>query len=245
MVNFGRPIYNSRTNSYIIQLTSSESDTISGEPQYLDISSNDIKLFSPDTNTDTFQLFIKNFIQTLLAKDKEVKWFATPLRENSILRRLQHTWKERSLSLIQEGWYTITWIPSALEITPNEFILNWTIQTMNESTPRISSRFLSLSEPPTPRSVSPQSKEESIRQFTYLPGQANELEQVFDIPLTQSEEIDLEEEKQERQVIREARLRVELAQMKLEKHLQNYYHKYGNIPDETDSETTESSLEED
>jgi hypothetical protein len=65
MVNFGRPIYNSRTNSYIIQLTSSESDTISGEPQYLDISSNDIKLFSPDTNTDTFQLFIKNFIQTL------------------------------------------------------------------------------------------------------------------------------------------------------------------------------------
>jgi hypothetical protein len=72
------------------------------------------------------------------------------------------------------------------------------------------------------------------------------MEQVFDIPLsTNTAEIDLEEEKRERQGIREARLRVELAQMKLEKHLQNYYHKYGNIPDDTDSEISESSLEED
>jgi hypothetical protein len=48
------------------------------------------------------------------------------------------------------------------------------------------------------------------------------------------------EQRQERQSIREARLRVELAQMKLEKHMQSYYRKYGIIPDETDSESEES-----
>ncbi|NBO62074.1 MAG: hypothetical protein EBU82_14160 [Flavobacteriia bacterium] len=179
-------------------------------------------------------------------KRQESNWFAKPLREASILRRLEHNWKGDSVKT--SGWFTATWIPISLEITPSSFILSWSILKFEESNPRISSRFLSLSEPPTPRSQSPDSlqnveRSPPIRQFVYQPQESNDLEQIYDIPLsTDSNEIDLEEQRKERQSIREARLRVEVAQMKLEKYLQNYYRKYGDIPDESDSET--SSLED-
>jgi hypothetical protein len=243
MITFARPIWNSKTNTYVITLTVEDSYCIQGDPQYLDISSNDIEIEHPDVNTDIFTVYVKNLVNELIKKNTEVKWFATTLREGSILRRLEHKWK--STTQPPSGWFTAKWVPSLLEITTNSFMLSWTAVSFEASSPRISSRFLSLSEPPTPRSVSPQSQERSIRQFTYQPGQTSDLEQVFDIPLTQEDEVDLEEQKRERQMIREARLRVELSQMKLEKHLQTYYNKYGNIPDETDSESSESSFEED
>lgn len=243
MITFARPIWNSKTNTYVITLSVEESFTIQGEPQYIDISSNDIAFEHPDVNTEIFTEYVKIIVDELIKKNTEVKWFATTLREGSILRRLQHKWN--STSVPPSGWFAAKWVPTLLEITTNSFILSWTAVSFEASSPRISSRFLSLSEPPTPRSVSPQFQEGSIRQFTYQPGQTSDLEQVFDIPLTQEDEVDLEEQKRERQTIREARLRVELSQMKLEKHLQSYYNKYGNIPDESDSESSESSFEED
>jgi len=188
---------------------------------------------------------IKEIVHALIQKNNEVRWFATSLHESSILRRLEHRWKTNSM-MPPTGWFRAKWLPSTLEVTTSSFILSWCVSEYEETGPRISSRFLSLSQPPSPGSASPKSYDESIRQFTFEPGQTSYMEQVFDIPLsTNTAEIDLEEEKRERQTIREARLRMELAQMKLEKHLQNYYHKYGNIPDESDSEPSDSSLEED
>jgi len=243
MITFARPIWNSKTSTYVITL-SAPTLYIESEPQYCDISSIDIKLEHPDLNNDSVKNTIKLIVESLIQKNKEVHWFATSLHESSILRRLEHKWKTNSMTP-PSGWFTAKWIPSILEVTSSSFMLSWNISSYEETTPRISSRFLSLSEPPSPGSASPKSNKESVRQFTFEPGQTPYMEQVFDIPLsTNTAEIDLEEEKRERQFIREARLRVELAQMKLEKHLQNYYHKYGNIPDDTDSEISESSFEE-
>ncbi len=246
MITFGKPVWNSKTNTYVIQISQSDRFILSGEPQYTDISSNDLSVEHPDVNNDEIQSIIKEFVNALIQKDKEVKWFATPLREASILRRLQHKWTSSIRPPF--GWCSAKWIPTTLEITSTTFVLNWSALSFEEASPRISSRFLSLSEPPTPRSASPASVQEApkssptIRQFVYQPSQTSELEQIYDIPLsTDSKEIDLEEERKERQSIREARLRVELAQLKLEKHLQTYYRKYGNIPDETDSESEETS----
>ncbi len=249
MITFGKPVWNSKNNTYVIQISKPEEFVLSGEPQYTDVSSNELSIEHPDINNEDFKKLIKQFITCLIEKDKEVKWFATPLREASILRRLQHTWT--SVLSPPAGWCSAKWIPTTLEITSTSFVLTWAACSFEEASPRISSRFLSLSEPATPRSQSPEPAQTSaqsppIRQFTYQPSQNSELEQIYDIPLsTDSQQIDLEEQRKERQSIREARLRVELAQMKLEKHIQNYYRKYGDIPDETDSESEEtSSLEE-
>lgn len=229
----------------MITISEAESLTIEGEPQFIDISSNSLEIEHADINNDVVKKSIKAIIDSLIQKNNEVHWFATSLHESSILRRLEHKWRTNSI-VPSSGWFTAKWIPFSLEVTSTSFILSWNIVAFDETAPRISSRFLSLSEPPSPRSASPKSSRESVRQFTFEPGQTAYMEQVFDIPLsTNTAEIDLEEEKRERQSIREARLRVELAQMKLEKHLQNYYHKYGNVPDDTDSELSESSLEED
>jgi hypothetical protein len=244
MITFARPIWNSKTNTYVISLSAPNTFYIESESQYSDISSNQVVIEHPDTNNDTVKQSIKLIVDALIQKNNEVNWFATSLHEASILRRLEHKWKPNPM-ISPTGWFIAKWIPATLEVTPSSFILSWVVLTYEEASPRISSRFLSLSAPPSPRSVSPHSTEESVRQFTYAPGQTPFMEQIFDIPLsTNTAEIDLEEEKRERQSIREARLRMELAQMKLEKHLQNYYHKYGNIPDDIESELSESSLEE-
>lgn len=244
MIAFARPVWNSKTSTYVISISVNSSFFLEGEHQYTDVSSNELVIEYPDINTDTSKTIIKTIVDALIQKNNEVKWFATPLREASILRRLEHKWKSNSM-IPPSGWFTTKWIPSSLEITQNSFVISWSVLSYEETTPRISSRFLALSEPSSPRSVSPESTEQSVRQFTYQPSQPSYMEQIFDIPLsTDTAAIDLEEQKQERQGIRQARLRVELAQMKLEKYLQNYYHKYGNIPDDTDSEDSESSLEE-
>jgi hypothetical protein len=249
MVTFGKPSWNSKANMYVIQILEAEDVIYKGEPQYIDVSSNDVSIEPPDTNSDSFKDIISKFIAKLIQKDKEVKWFATPLRESSVLRRLEHRWT--SSASPPTGWCSAIWIPITLEITKTSFIISWSTIQFEDSSPRIPSRFLSLSEPNTPRASTPDSTQETndlstaIRQFTYQPQESSEMEQVYDIPLsTDSNEIDLEEQRKERQSIREARLRVELAQMKLEKHLQNYYRKYGSIPDESDSESETTSFEE-
>lgn len=246
MITFARPVWNSKTSSYLITISTHSSFFVEGEHQYTDISSNEIEIEHPDINNDIFKSKIQVIVDALIQKNNEVKWFATSLREASILRRLEHKWKSNSM-IPPSGWFTAKWIPSSLEITQTSFILSWIVLSYEEASPRISSRFLSLSEPPSPRSRSPEPTEQSVRQFTYQPTQQlSYMEQIYDIPLsTDTDAIDLEEQKRERQSIREARLRVELAQMKLEKHLQNYYSKYGTIPDNSDSEDSDSSLEDD
>ncbi len=244
MIEFGRPVWNSRASTYSISISGANDCKVESEPQFLDVSANSIIVEHPDMNTDIFTNSVKNLLTALIQKDKEAKWFATPLRESSILRRLTHKWN--AVESPSYGWFLVSWEPESLEVSSSGFVLTWLANEYKNSTPRISSRFLSLSEPPSPRSHSPESP--PIRQITVQANTQDDLEPVYDIPLsTDIQDIDLEEQKRERQVLREARLRVEVAQLKLERNLQNYYRKYGVIPDdlESDSEEEDSLEEED
>lgn len=239
-MEFVTPVWNTQKSSYTIGIQKAPS--LFSEPQYIDISSNSIEIETPDTNTDEFKKLIALFISSLLQKDAEAKWFATRLRESSILRRLEHDWALPTTAP-ETQWVKAKWSPNALEITQKTFILHWTIQEFIEAAPQISSRYMPpISGPPSPSPERAERETPTTRQITIQRG-GEELEQVYDIPFTnENTAIDLTEQMEDKHKLQEAKLRLALAKLKAQRLKENYYKKYGSdysSEDELDSELSE------
>lgn len=243
-MEFITPVWNSQKGSYTIGIQ--KAPFLFSEAQYIDMSSNTIEYESPDTNTDEFKKLLAVFISSLLQKDAEAKWFATRLRESSILRRLEHEWTLPSL-VPETSWIRAKWSPVSLEITQKSFVLHWVIQEFIEAAPQISSRYMPpISGPPSPVPERAERETPTTRQITIQRG-GEELEQVYDIPFTnENTAIDLTQQMEDKHKLQEAKLRLALAKLKAQRLRENYYKKYGedfSSEDEMDSEVSEEEDE--
>lgn len=203
---------------------------------------------------DVLSSFTSSLLEPLLEKTK--KWFSTPLRKDSVLKRLRH---ERSRSQSQgpnpseEGWYTAVWAPDSFEVRSKEFILYWSLTDFQASGPIIPETFLTAA---TPRAQSPVPDEEpqvrTIHIQNTVESQLPEgLIPVQDLPSSNlpplpfyvgGEEPQKEKREEDRRKIREARLRVALAKLKAERMAEHYYQRYGEKPEEdSDSELSSDS----
>ena len=244
-MEFLTPVWNTQKSSYSIGIQ--KAPFLFSDSQYIDISSNDIEIESPDTNNADFKKLIGIFVSSLLEKDAEAKWFATRLRESSILRRLEHEWSLPDTPP-ETQWVKAKWVPSSLEITQKSFVLHWKIQEFVEASPQISSRYMPpVSGPPSPVPERVEHETPTTRQITIQRG-PEELEQVYDIPFTnENTAIDFTQQMEDKHKLQEAKLRLALAKLKAQRLKENYYKKYGegfSSEDEVDSELSEEDEED-
>jgi hypothetical protein len=251
-MEFSSPIWDSSKSLYKIVIKTRLS--VDSEPQYVDLSGEIFSIEMPDTESEAMQRLVKEFVQHLIAKDTEAKWFATRLKESSILKRLTHKWIPSELTPPSE-WAVARWHPIGLEVTTQHFTLLWEVKDFQISAPQISSRFLSLSRPESPNAApnaapnatpnaSPNtdqiaipvasSDKEVVRQIILQPSLLSERSNAnTDIPF-----IDIEEQLRDKEHLHEARLRLALAKLKANRLANMYYQKYGEVC--TDEEYDES-----
>jgi len=234
-MDFSRPTWDSKNSVYKIQMTGTTVIIVS-EPQYVDLSGGG-KVEIPDMNTEEFKDACNTFTSALIAKDKESKWFATRLKESSVLKRLTHVWADPPPAAYPlTGWFTSLWRPILVEIGTSGFVLNWQLLGFEAAEPQISSRFLpTLSGPPSPKPE--EATPTDLKQITIQAG--NELETVYDIPFTnENTAIDFNEQLRDKESLQEAKLRLALAKLKAQRLARSYYDKYGE-GDEEDEEDEE------
>jgi len=230
------PTWDSKNSVYKIRLTSTTVSIVS-EPQYVYLSGGG-KVEIPDMNTVEFQEACNTFTSALIAKDKESKWFATRLKESSVLKRLTHVWADPSPAAYPlTGWFTSLWRPILVEIGSSGFVLHWQLLGFEAAEPQISSRFLpTLSGPPSPKPE--EATPTDLKQIT-IQGN-NELETVYDIPFTnENTAIDFNEQIRDKESLQEAKLRLALAKLKAQRLARSYYDKYGEVEEDEEDEDEE------
>lgn len=204
--------------------------------------------FLPEPLPDALELFSRSFLDLLLEKTK--KWFSAPLRKESVLKRLRHEFDRASQEKPNEnGWYTATWIPDRFEVHSKEFFLYWKLKQYETAAPIIPESFLTAT---TPRAQSPVAEAETktIHIQNTVEGNLPEgLIPVQDLPLSDlpplpffvEDETQKEKREEDKRKIREARLRVALAKLKAERMAEHYYQRYGEKPEDSDSELSSDS----
>jgi hypothetical protein len=227
MFTFGTPSWDARKSVYSIIIATTA--TIQSDAQYIDLSGS-TAIESPDTHTEEFQAFLKSFVEDLIAKDAESKWFSSRLRESSVMKRLIHTWELSETVKSESEWAMPVWRPNLLEISTKGFAIQWALDSFVKTTPKLSERFL----PPMSRPDSP--TEPQIRHLT-IQTSGEEMDVEVDIPFADdSRAVDFEKQQQDKSALQEARLRLALAKLKADRLSNTYYQKYGEIPtDEEDS----------
>ena len=228
LISFGTPVWDASKSIYTLALNTAF--TIVSDAQYIDLSGVSQTVETPDTDTVVFKNFIGEFIKTLLDTDTRNKWFASRLKESSILKRLSHVWVSPNTVVSNFDWAEAEWKPSSLEISTKGFTLSWSLIAFNKTAPKISLRFL----PPLSRPESP-NQGESVRQITIQPS-VDEL-QPADIPFTnENTAVDFEVQMRDRSALQEARLRLALAKLKAKRLSNTYYQKYGEVLTDDESE---------
>lgn len=196
-----------------------------------------------EKTTDTF---LAQFIQ------KSSKWFATPLRLESVKKRLFHSFEKVQISNELPAWYLATWAPRQMMIKRSEFHLHWRFVSAEETEPVIPRDFLGA---PTPRAQSPvpvagsvaapvASQQPEVKQIQIhgMLDVPDAMVAIGDLPLADphsSFQLQLDEGREDRHVdkklIREARLRAALAKLKAERLANRYYERYGAEQADSDS----------
>lgn len=235
MYTFASPSWDARKGVYTIPIMTEY--TTESDSQCIDLSGN-TTIESPDTKSDSFQGFVKEFASALVAKDAESKWFSSRLRESSIIKRLENTWHVVDTIKPESDWVIPVWRPTRLEISTKGFVIEWNLLSFNKTNPKISERFL----PPMSRPDSPTEPNADIRHLV-IQTSGDELEQVADIPFTDSTSLhDFHRQQQDKSAVHEAKLRLALAKLKAQRLSNTYYEKYGEIP--TDEENSEDDSDE-
>ena len=190
----------------------------------------------------TFKQDVHDLMTEFLEKTKQ--WFATPLKLESSLRRLRHSWPSFTKA---DGFVTLTFSPACMVISSKEMILEWQLVKSLPSEPFISADFL---ESTTPRPQSPvlasgPQEAQAVRtiQIQNTVDSSESLVPVNDLPLSDILEMESEskERTMEKQRIREARLKVALAKLKAERMAQKYYMRYGEDLEGEESELSSAS----
>jgi hypothetical protein len=171
------------------------------------------------------------------------KWFSNPLTTEQITKRLRFEFSE--LNFGQENRFLkISWKPYHFQVHKKGFVLIFRAHSFIECSPRIPMSFL---DPMTPRATTPTEEErEEVRNIVLQPG-AGPLEQIDDIPLSDTlGSFELRDERmRERQRLRQAKLRAAIARLKVEEMRERYLRQYGDEYLEESSDSEEESLSQD
>lgn len=229
------PTWNSADSIYIFRVIKNKPE-IKSKTLYVK-SSTDINLTINEFPQLTMMTsdIAENFIE--LSK----KWFSTPLKKENFLKRLRHKFNMKNQNQKDiNNWINFSFILDTIEINNKEIILNWLNSLETISEPLIPSDFIKESRPSSPDNA-------NLRtiQITNTVD-SNNLVAFEDLPFSEQLTYDDNSKSNEKRKIREARLRVALAKLKVERLAKNYFSRYGedNNSDSSDL-TSESEFEED
>jgi len=244
-MEIGVPTYSAAGQLYTFPIQSSSFE-IPSVPKYIEgIDFPD----APDLQDGDLQSKLDTFLSEFIEKTK--RYFTTPLRNKTILSRLNHVWEgapTNPAGSLSPGWYTVTWKPSHLKIHPREFVLTWKAGELQATEPMIPTNFIAEVESRSP-SPAPEVRTIQLQQSTSSGNGLVELEPSFAVDPTDSRLMTLDYEapshRLEKKKIREAKLRAALASLKAERLAEKYYQKYGSLPGEDSSDlSSESEIED-
>jgi hypothetical protein len=185
----------------------------------------------PDISGASMNNIVTLFVDSLIKKDSEVKWFSNPLKASSIVKKLTHSFKHSEEHIVEAGWYLSQWRITHLLISAKGFVLHWGFLKYEETKPQISSRFL-------PAMSRPESPVAELRQITIQPTELSE----FDVPFSSNNTAEFANQIRDKRDIEETRLRLALLRIKEQRLSENYFTKYGEeYEDEEDEEDDTTS----
>jgi hypothetical protein len=202
----------------------------------------------PEPLPDALELFSKSLLDILLEKSK--KWFSAPLRKESVLKRLRHEFSHASQEKpVENGWYSVSWVPERFEVRSKEFIFYWKVEQYEKAAPIIPESFLTATTPrarspvgePETKTIQIQNTVESTLPEGLIPVQDLPLSDLPPLPFYVDDETQRDKREDDKRKIREARLRVALAKLKAERMAEHYYQRYGEKADDSDSELSSDS----
>ncbi len=219
LLTFQPPVFYSDESFYVAEVKKSD---LVLETDILNLSDATIQI----RPTEEVLQGIKNELaQTILLETRS--WFAQKFTVDSFLKRFQYEFSNFSYDIMNR-WVKIKWIPSALKIKSNSFVLIFKVESVTDCNPRIPMNFL---ESTTPRAQSPSDLE---------------VQDINTIPLISTNENlalhiaeDISQSKDE-EIYDRARLKAAIARMKVAKLEEQYIKKYG-----AKTVNSESELEED
>lgn len=259
------PVYRSSDETYCFELKNVEgSFSFKSCPQFLETSS----VTFPDSPLpagwkNSCELLVEAFVE------KSKKWFATPLRKDSVLKKLTPVFLPFQLPAeVLPAWIQTTWVPAQFRVKREAFFLDWRATEHHPAEPLIPQEFLGA---PTPRAQSPvlpsvaagapgpaapSNLQADVKQihiqntieypeFPQYQADIDSLIPIGDLPLSEGgvdfpDLAETPERAAERRRIREARMRAALAKLKAERLASRYYSRYGSQPTSDSSDLSDS-----
>lgn len=171
-------------------------------------------------------------------------WFSTKLTKEQVEKRIHLKFSAFNYKP-ESKWVKFKWVPKYLQVQSKGFYILFSVDSYVESNPRIPLAFL---ESVTPRATSPTDVPKGqIRNIVLHPGAGPDIEQIDDIPMseqTSSFEIN-DGRSKEKHKLRQAKLRVAIARLRLEEMKERYLHHYGAEEVWESSESEEDDSVED
>lgn len=210
-------------------------------PPIFDCSSaTDIPFFSEPSLQATLVSFSKQFLT------EASKFFSKPLTEQVFLQRLQHVWRTELIDVIPSKKIAkAKWIPAELYFYASRYELHWSLREVDyipETT--IPPGFLDREGILGEEVLAMEDGGEESSAHGVILGEMGALDSEA-IPLSSRfTREELAQRAKERKKIRQARLRVALAQLKAERLAERYFRKYGDFEEVDDSGSELSDWEE-
>jgi hypothetical protein len=243
-MNLTSPTYNSKDQAYVFLFSQvGEEFQVETDSCFLEPGSSNYPVPSLDQVRGKEDELIRFFI------DHSKPFFASPIREPTLKKRIQHVFMEAPLSPeSMSTWVRATWAPREMKVRKTEFLLGWAPVHLTQGEPHIAPDFL---DSVTPRVQSPvHTPGDSIKQIHIsnpieYPQMGEGLVAIGDLPLSDGVvdfglSTESPEKAEERKRIREARLRASLAKLKAERLASRYYQRYGSPASNDSSELSES-----
>lgn len=168
---------------------------------------------------DNMTKCINIIVKTLISQG--TRWFAKPLQEKNILNKLKHTYIFDFEGAKPDPPFQINWIPTELHVLSSQFILVWGIKDYHEIKSHIPLSFLD--------------DDSEIQEVDVL----SSVPQVSDDVFTLKEN---ENKKNQRELIKAARVKAAIAKYKAELLVQEYNELYGDLSDSEEEESDDESV---
>lgn len=225
------PLWNRNTKNASYIFTIMKNSILAESVAFVCSAEDNIQFPPPDSTQlhNKVEEFVENFLT------KTIQYFTTPLRKDLFLNRLRHEYVNTLFNLKDDNWYINIWTVVSIEIKNKEYIFHWETKELKPSTPLIPADFCNNSTPDVVLTQMNKTEDSNLRTVTILNTIESPLVQIGDLPLSDFQDSSQEKfvnQKEDKQRVREARLKVTLARLKAEREVQKYYSRYGEKANE-------------